>query len=652
VVGDILSIDIETYSSVDLTRCGVYAYTEAEDFEILLFGYAFNEGAVRVIDLKAGERLPLEVERALEYPSVTKTAFNANFERICISTHFKKKLEPQQWQCTAVRALTLSLPSSLEAVSRCLRLEEKKLSSGKALIKFFSMPCIETKTNGFRTRNLPNHDREKWETFKSYCARDVEVERNIRRMLEKFEITKAEHSLWCLDQKINDRGIKVDIVLISFALEFDSKYRESVKEEAINLTGLQNPNSTAALKRWLLEAEGLKVESLSKETVENLLEEITKDEVRRALKLRQELSKTSIKKYEAMKRGLCRDNYIRGLFQFYGANRTGRWAGRLVQVHNLPQNKLKDLELARKLVRQGQYETLELLFDSTPEVLSQLIRTTFIPSENSRFIIADFSAIEARIIAWLADEKWRREVFNSHGKIYEASAAIMFKVSLEEVTKGSILRQKGKIAELALGYQGGKGALLALGALKMGLLEEELPGIVSAWRNGNPSIVKLWLEVEKAAISSVRDNKTVSIQQGIEFIKDGSILFVKLPSGRKLSYIRPLIEIDEGFNKQRLTYEGVDQTTKAWGRINTYGGKLVENIVQAIARDCLAVAMLSLDRAGYDIGMHVHDEVVLDVPLGFGSVEEVERIMAEGIPWAEGLTLRAEAFEAGHYRKS
>lgn len=647
----ILSIDIETYSSRDLTKCGVYAYTQAEDFEILLFGYAFDDEEVKIIDLKNEEELPKEVKEALRNPTIFKTAYNANFERTCIAAHFKINMPPEQWKCTAVNALELGLPTSLEATAKCLKLSHQKMTEGKALIRYFCIPCKGTKANGFRNRNLPEHDKDKWNTFKSYCGKDVEVERNIRKQLEKYQITQNEQKLWCLDQKINDMGVKVESELINHALICDSKYQEKLKNEAVTLTGVENPKSTSQMKKWLLQEEGLEIETLSKETVVNLLNEVTNEDVKRALELRQELSKTSIKKYEAMDRALCKDNRIRGLLQFYGANRTGRWAGRLVQVQNLPQNKLKDLDLARNLLKEGQYETLEMLFDSVPDVLSQLIRTAFIPSDNSRFIVADFSAIEARVIAWLAGEKWRMDVFNSHGKIYEASASQMFKVPIETITKGSPLRQKGKVAELALGYQGSKGALLAMGALKMGLNEDELPELVAAWRNSNSKIVKLWSDVEKAAIATVKDKTSVTIQHGIEFSFESGIFFIKLPSGRKLSYVRPSIDIDERFNKPMITYEGAEQGTKQWGRLKTYGGKLVENIVQAIARDCLAEAMIRLDEADYKIVMHIHDEVVLDVPYGFGSLEDVGEIMGTPISWAKGLPLRADAFETNYYKK-
>ena len=647
----VLSLDIETYSSVDLAKSGVYAYTEGSDFEILLFGYAFDDEEVKVIDLKNNETCPQELMQALTDPAVIKTAFNVNFERICIGAYFNMKMITEQWNCTAVKALTLGLPTSLEGVSRSLGLQEQKLSAGKELVKYFSIPCKGNKFTDNRTRNLPNHDSEKWRTFKEYCKRDVEVERNIRRKLDKYKVTDSERKLWFLDQRINDRGVRIDREFLKQVLQLNKEYENALKDEASTLVGIDNPKSAAAMKKWLYRTEGMEVKSLSREKVEELIDKSANPEVKRALELRLELSKTSVKKYEAMERAICRDGRIRGLLQFYGASRTGRWAGRLVQVHNLPQNKLKDLNLARDLVKEGRYEMVELLFDSVPGVLSQLIRTAFIPTERSRFIIADFNSIEARVIAWLAGEKWRMEVFNSHGKIYEASASQMFRVPLEEITKESPLRQKGKIAELALGYQGGKGALLALGALKMGLSEEDLHPIVTAWRNSNPNIVKLWNTMERTAISAVRDNVTNSLQFGIEISCEGGILFVKLPSGRKLCYLRPRIDYNNSFKRPVLSYEGLEQTTKQWSRINTYGGKLVENIVQAVARDCLAEAMMRLESRGYKIILHIHDEVVLDVPYGFGSDKEVQSIMAEPVCWAKGLPLRAEAFECEHYRK-
>jgi DNA polymerase bacteriophage-type len=639
----VLSIDIETYSGIDLAKCGVYAYSHSKAFEILLFGYAFDEEEVKVVDLKNGEALPQEVKEALTDPAVLKTAYNANFERTSLGAYFNINMTPEQWSCTQVLCLSLGLPSSLEETAKALKLKEQKLTEGKKLIKYFSTPKENI--------NFLEENTENWEKFKSYCKRDVEVERAIRKKLERYEINPKEQKLWALDQHINDFGIKVDKELIEKAIACDLKHSSSLRAEFIRLTGIKNPNSTAQIKNWLLNKEGIIVESLCKEKVCELLEKKISEDTKRVLKLRQELSKTSIKKYEAMKRALCEDNCIRGILKFYGANRTGRWAGKLVQVHNLPQNKLKDINLARELLKEGGYESLELLFHSTPEVLSQLIRTAFIPREGSRFIVADFSAIEARVIAWLAGEKWRMEVFKSHGRIYEASAAEMFRVPIEEITKDSPLRQKGKIAELALGYQGSAGALINMGAIKMGLKEEELSELVKAWRNSNPNIVRLWQEVEKAAIIAVKYGQKAKIGHNIEFYFEEGIFFIKLPSGRRLSYINARTEIDERFSKTVITYEGIDQTNKQWIRLKTYGGKLVENIVQAIARDCLGEALLRLSEAGYSIVMHVHDEVVLEVPYGFGTVEEVLNIMAEPLAWAKGLHLTAEAFETGYYKK-
>lgn len=647
----VLSIDIETYSSVDLIKSGVYAYVESPDFEILLFAYAFDDDPVQVVDLVSGERLPDPVAKAMQNPDIIKTAFNANFERTCIAKHFDWKQPPEQWRCTAVHALTLGLPGNLDGVAKAMKLDAQKDAAGKALIRYFSIPCKPTKTNGQRTRNLPEHAPAKWEEYKAYCVQDVVVERAIRQKLLNHEVPEFEQRLWALDQRINDRGILVDPNLVEHAIACDTAFQRRLTDEAIRLTGLDNPKSVAQLKEWLMETEGLEVESLNKETVPALLKQAETETVKRVLELRQETSKTSVKKYQAMQRGLGPDNRVRGLLQFYGANRTGRWAGRLVQVQNLPQNKLKDLDLARNLLLSGEYETLELLFESVPVVLSQLIRTAFIPSPGHRFLVADFSAIEARVIAWLAGEKWRMDVFNTHGKIYEASAAQMFKVPVESITKGNPLRQKGKIAELALGYQGGKGALLTMGALKMGLEEEELPGLVTAWRDANQAIVDFWYDVEKAAIKAVQDRQTVKLQHGLTFTYESGILFIRLPSGRKLAYARPKLELDEKFGKYGLTYEGIEQGKKAWGRLKTYGGKLVENIVQATARDCLAVSLIRLDDAGYDTVMHVHDEVVADVPYEFGSVDHMAEVMGEPISWAPGLPLTADAFETDYYKK-
>jgi len=645
----ILAIDIETFSSVDLTKCGVYKYTESEDFEILLFAYAFGDDEVRVIDLSQGEEIPKEVIQALSNPKVIKSAFNAQFERTCLAKYFNKEMAASEWRCSQVHSLALGLPGSLENVAKCLNLETQKMDEGKALIRYFSIPCKPTKSNGGRTRNFPHHDIDRWNLFKKYCKRDVEVEREVRKKIESYPMEEKELKLWFLDQRINSYGVKIDRELVNNAVLCDELYQKGLLEEALYLTKLENPNSPQQLKDWL-EDKGVEVDSLSKEIVSDLLKEVEDTDVRRVLELRQEMSKTSVKKYEAMDRAVCRDSRIKGLLQFYGAI-TGRWAGRLVQVQNIPRNSMNDLDLARSLLLKGEYEILEILFDSVPDVLSQLIRTAFIPSDNSRFIISDFSAIEARVIAWLAGESWRINVFNSHGKIYEASAAEMFKVPIGEITKDSPLRQKGKISELALGYGGSVGALKAMGAINMGLNEEELKPLVDTWRRSNPNIVKLWWDIEDAAIRAIRDRKTVNMQYGLKFSYRSGILFITLPSGRSLAYIRPRIEIDERFNKDKLTYEGTEPGTRKWGRVDTYGGKITENIIQAVARDCLAESMIRLDKAGYKIAFHVHDEVVLDVPKNFGSLEEVEEIMGESIAWAPGLPLGAEAFESNYYKK-
>ncbi|MGF7049127.1 DNA polymerase [Paenibacillus sp. DS2015] len=644
----VLQIDIETYSSVDLLKSGVYPYVEAPDFEILIFAYAFDDEPVKVVDLLDFEEIPQEVMDALEDPEILKTAFNANFERTCIAKQFGSPMPPEQWRCTAVHALNLGLPGHLDGVSKVLKVDHQKDAAGKALIKYFSVPCKPTKVNGGRTRNLPYHAPEKWQEYKNYCGQDVEAERDVRKRLLKHPILESEHRLWALDQRINDAGIRLDPLLVERAIECDADFQRRRLEEAKELTGLDNPNSVAQLKTWLEEEEGIQVEALTKDSVPILLEQVKGDRARRMLELRQEMSKTSVKKYEAMDRALCSDQRVRGLLQFYGANRTGRWAGRLVQVQNLPQNKLKDLEMARNLLLAGDYELIELLFSSVPGVLSQLIRTAFIPLEGNRFIVSDFSAIEARVIAWLAGETWRLDVFNSHGKIYEASAAQMFHLTLEEITKD--LRSKGKIAELALGYGGGVGALEAMGALKMGLIEDELLPLVKTWRFANPHITQLWWDVDRAAMTAVEDRTLVKLQFGLSFKYDSGYLFIKLPSGRRLAYVNP--QIKEGkFGKPALTYDGVDQTKKTWGRIDTYGPKLVENIVQAIARDCLAESMIRLDVSGYKTRMHVHDEVIIDEPIENDCMEEITTIMGLPIDWAPGLPLRAEAFETSFYMK-
>lgn len=653
---DTLSIDVETYSSIDIKTSGAYKYCESPDFEILLFAYAFNDEPVQIVDFTQHEALPQRVIDELYDPDVIKTAFNANFERSAIKFGVSSlPCPPGQWECTMVKALTLGLPSSLDMVGKALKIEEdkQKMKEGKALIQYFCKPCKPTKTNGKRTRNLPKHDMEKWELFKEYCKRDVEVEREIRNLLNRYETKVEEQRLWQLDQHINDRGIGTDLILIKQAIECDTNYTERLTKAAIKLTELENPNSPTQIKKWIGERLGREVKSLTKTSIPGLIEEakdLNKSEVIKMLELRQLMAKTSIKKYDTMQNARCKDGRVRGLLQFYGANRTGRWAGRLVQVQNLPQNHLSDLNNARNFVKEGKFDEVEFLFDSVPDTLSQLIRTAFIPREGNRFIVSDFSAIEARVIAWFAGEQWRLDVFSTHGKIYEASASQMFKVPIESIKKGSELRQKGKIAELALGYGGSVGALASMDR-KKSIPEEELPGLVKSWRNANPNITKFWWDVDKAAKKAIRERTTVNLQYGLKFIYDPGVLFIQLPSGRKLSYIRPKIEPHQTFSGDKITYEGMEQTSKQWKRIDTYGPKLVENIIQATSRDCLREAMFRVDKAGYDIVMHVHDEVVLDIPKDRATVKEINELMGQPIKWAPGLPLKADGYECSYYMK-
>lgn len=644
-----LAIDIETYSSNDLLKSGVYKYVQAVDFAILLFAFSIDEGPVRVVDFAQGEGLPRIVKDYLQAPEVLKTAYNANFERTCIARYLKYDLPPYQWECTMAKASMLGLPLSLDAASKALHLQEEKLSEGKTLIRYFSIPCKPTKANGGRTRNLPEHDPEKWERFKKYCASDVKVELAIRNKINFFTIPDNEKKLWQLDQKINDTGILLDPVFVNNAIVLDKTYREKLVKEAIELTQLENPNSGAQLKSWLEQEIDEEIQNLKKENIPNLLTKTDSKIVKRVLRIRQELSKTSVKKYIAMYKSIGSDNRVRGLLQFYGANRTGRWAGRLVQVQNLPKNQLKDLDLARRVVRSGDLELLEMLYSNIPDTLSQLIRTSFVAPKGSRFIVSDFSAIEARVIAWLAGERWRLDVFNTHGKIYEESASRMFKVPIGAVTKESDYRAKGKISELALGFGGGVKALLKMGAIKMGLSEDDLPELVSKWRGASLRICKYWKDIENAAIEAVETGLTVTLRH-VKFYTYKNILFIQLPSGRKLSYYN--VKLRPGkFGNDVISYEGVDQDTKKWGVQETYGGKLVENIVQGIARDLLAFALLNLDAAGYVIPMHIHDEIVNEMINGNGTVDEVNEIMSIVPSWAQGLPLAADGFELQYYRK-
>lgn len=644
-MAELMAIDIETYSGVSLPDCGVHRYAASEDFEIMLFAYSIDEGETKVIDLASGEQMPREVMDLLMDDGVIKTAFNAAFERTCINRYFGLSLTPEVWRCTAVQSAMLALPLSLEGVGEALSLDKKKMTEGKELIRFFCMPCKATKANGGRTRNRPCDAPEKWEQFKTYCIRDVDVEMQIRQKLKNYPIPDREQMLYCMDQRINERGIMVDTQMTEQAIACDLLYKETATQRAYELSGLENPNSVSQLKGWLSD-KGIEVASLSKDTVKELVDK-TEGKVSELLKLRLAMSKTSVKKYEAIERAVC-DGRVHGLLQFYGASRTGRWSGRLVQIHNLPQNHMEDLELARSIVKEGRFDLVELLYPSTPEVLSELIRTTFVAKPGCRFIISDFSAIEARVLAWMSGEGWRLQVFASHGKIYEASASAMFGVPIEEIGKTSPLRQKGKIAELALGYGGSTGALASMGAVKMGVPEEELPELVTQWRNANPHITQFWWKVDAAAFKAVKEKTTVQMESLI-FEYRGGILFIHLPSGRKLSYIKPRLELNK-FGREGITYEGVGESKK-WTRIETYGPKLVENIVQAVSRDILAEAMLRLEKAGFDIVMHVHDEVVLEVPDGISSVEEVNGLMAVNPIWTAGLPLKAAGFESKFYKK-
>ncbi|KLU76015.1 DNA polymerase [Clostridium botulinum] len=648
----ILSIDIETFSDLDIGKCGVHRYSDSPNFDILLFGYSIDGGPVEVIDMASGDILPQFIIDAIIDDTVIKTAFNAQFERVCLMRYLSKLLNkniylhPSSWSCTEVQASTLGLPLSLAGVGKVLKLDEQKMDEGKALIRYFCTPCRATAANGGRTRNMPKDAPEKWGLFKKYNVRDVQVELAIREKLKKYPIPEKEQEFYVLDQKINDLGLLVDRKLVEEAISCDRQFTVAATEKAYDLTGLENPNSVAQLKGWLKD-RGVEVESLSKKAVTDLVEE-TEGEVAEALKLRLLMAKTSVKKYEAIERAVCSDGRVHGLFQFYGANRTGRWSGRLVQFQNLPQNHLKDLTLARDLIKEGRFEDVELLFGNTPSVLSELIRTNFIPKEKHRFIVADFSAIEARVISWLAGEKWRLDVFVSHGKIYEAAASMMFHVPIESITKGSPLRQKGKISELACGYGGGVGALKSMGALDMGVEESELQGLIDNWRSANPHIVKFWWGVDRMAIKAVKERGRASTH-GIIFTYKSGMLFVTLPSGRNLVYVKPRIGLNK-FGREGLTYEGIG-ATKKWDRIETYGPKIVENIVQATSRDLLAEAMLRLDKAGYKIVAHVHDEAICEVPIGEGSVEEMCAIMTESPKWVKALPLKAEGYECSFYMK-
>ena len=642
-----LSCDIETYSSVNLARSGVYRYAASPDFEILLFGYSVDGAPVQVVDLARGERIPPDIHEALTDPTVTKWAFNAQFERICLSRYLGYQtgqyLDPSAWHCTMVWAATLGLPLSLEGVGAVLGLEKQKLKEGKELIRYF---CTQSKArDGSRIRHYPADAPERWELFKAYNLRDVETEMAIQQKLSKFPVTESEWRNYTLDQQINDRGILLDRTLVTQAIRCDEQYKETHMEQAREVTGLENPNSPVQLKAWLAE-KGVDAESLSKAAVAEMLEKAD-GEVELALSLRQELAKSSVKKYAAMEAVVGSDDRARGLIQFYGASRTGRYAGRLIQAQNLPQNHLPDLDAARALIRSGNFDAVEMLYDSVPMVLSELIRTAFIPKDGCRFFVADFSAIEARVIAWIAGERWRQEVFASGGDIYCASASQMFHVPVEKHGVNGHLRQKGKIAELALGYGGSVGALKAMGALNYGLQEDELKPLVDAWRQANPHIVRLWWDVDRAASTCVRE-RTTTETHGIRFQYQSGMLFITLHSGRRLSYVKPKMDLNR-FGNESVTYEGVGMQKK-WLRLESYGPKFVENIVQATSRDILAEAMLRLDAHGYKIVMHVHDEVVIEAPAD-ASLAEISAKMSLSPTWAKGLLLRADGYVTDFYRK-
>ncbi len=638
-----LSIDIETYSDVDLSKCGVYKYASSPAFEVLLFGYAADGGDVRVVDLACGEQIPEEVISALADTSVTKWAFNAMFERVCLSNFLGEWLEPEGWHCTMVWSATLGLPLSLESTGAALGLEKQKLTEGKDLIRYFCVPCKPTKANGGRMRNLPKHDREKWRRFKAYNLRDVETEMLIQKRLSNFPVPDAIWEEYHLDQEINDRGIGVDMELVHQAIAINARSREWLTAAMRELTELENPNSVQQMKQWLAD-HGLETDTLGKKAVAELIK-TAPEPLREVLSLRQQLAKSSVKKYTAMENAVCADSRAHGMFQFYGATRTGRFSGRLIQLQNLPQNHMGDLAEARALVRSSNYEALSMLYEDIPDTLSQLIRTAFVPQDGRKFIVADFSAIEARVIAWFAVERWRLKVFEDGGDIYCASASQMFHVPVEKHGINGHLRQKGKIAELALGYGGSVGALKSMGALEMGLAEEELQPLVDAWRGSNPMITQLWWDVDRAVKDCIRQ-RVPTETHGLHFDYRSAMLFITLPSGRRLAYVKPRLGENQ-FGGESVTYMGVSGTKK-WERLESYGPKFVENIVQGTARDILCYAMRTLRNCA--IVAHVHDEVIIEADRRM-SVAAVCEQMGRTPPWAKGLKLRADGYECEFYQK-
>ncbi len=652
-----LSIDIETRSGADIGKTGLYRYAQDHEFGVLLFAYKLDDFPVEIVDLESGETIPDFIIAALKNPLVVKHAYNAAFEWYCLNrAGYKTPIE--QWRCTMIHGLYCGYTAGLDATGKAIGLpqDKQKLTTGKALIRYFCVPCKPTKSNGGRRWNLPKHAPEKWKLFKEYCCQDVVTESEIEKRLSAFPVPDAEEKLWQMDVRMNAFGVRVDTELIDGALAIDEISTRNLMDEAIKVTGLSNPNSTGQLLQWL-DGQGVQLENLQKATVEETLQQEIPEHVRRVLEIRQQMGKTSIKKYTAMQTAKCSDDRVRGLTQFYGANRTGRWAGRLVQLQNLPRNYLRTLDYARKLVKTGNFEGVRLIYGNVPDTLSQLIRTAFIPSEGRKFVVADFSAIEARVIAWLAGEQWVNEVFATHGKIYEATASQMFHVPIERITKGNpeySLRQKGKVATLALGYQGGSNALIAMGALNMGLTEDELPDIVQRWRAANPRIRDLWYAVEEAALAAMTTAAPQAIH-GLIFRLEGdmfygqSFLTVQLPSGRKLFYPRPFLQ-ENRFGKMAIHYYTVGQQTRKWEADSTYGGKMTENIVQAIARDCLAETLRRIEKMGLQVVFHVHDEVIIDAPAEV-TVEQICSLMAEPIPWALGLILKGAGFESSYYMK-
>ena len=638
-----IEIDIESYSDVDLSKCGVYKYSSSPNFEILLFGYSVDGGDVKVIDLACGEKIPAEILAALSDETVTKWAFNAMFERVCLSNYLGEWLEPESWKCSMVWSATLGLPLSLENVGAVLGLEKQKLTEGKDLIRYFCVPCKPTKANGGRMRNLPEHDREKWERFKAYNLRDVEAEMQIQQRLSKFPVPEFVWEEYWQDQEINDRGIGVDMEMVRNAIAMDGRSKAELSVAMKELTELENPNSVQQMKQWLLE-NGMETDSLDKKAVAALLKDAP-EPLKTVLTLRQQLAKSSVKKYQAMENAVCADSRAHGMFQFYGANRTGRYSGRIIQLQNLPQNHIPDLAQARELVRAGDFDALSLLYEDIPDTLSQLIRTAFVPQDGRKFIVADFSAIEARVIAWIAGERWRLKVFEGGGDIYCASASQMFHVPVEKHGVNGHLRQKGKIAELALGYGGSVGALKSMGALEMGLAEEELQPLVSAWRDSNPSITEFWWAVDRAVKECVKKRMPTETH-GIRFDYQSGMLFITLFSGRRLAYVKPRIGENQ-FGGESVTYMGVGGTKK-WERLESYGPKFVENIVQAVSRDILCYAMQTLKNCA--IVAHVHDEIIIEADRRM-SLSAVCEQMGRTPPWAKGLLLRADGYECPFYQK-